>query len=283
MSGTFEATTAVEDVLRVLVPRRQEPGRWEGDCAGAEGGVVFGGQLIGQAIVIATGETAGKAVTSIQTTFARTGDPSRPITFEVDPLHEGRSLASLAVTARQDERRLARSLVLLGAPDADVIRHADPAPDGDGPERAFAQQPLLAGWEQRYAEDVDLHEPVAVGPPELRVWSRFHTDRTEPELARALLAWASVSTFIGVAMRPHAGVGLSMAHRTVSTGVLSHYLAFHEEFAPGEWLLQVLRSPFAGGGRGFGSGQVFTRGGRLVASVAQESLIRPMTVPGSAL
>lgn len=274
---------AVEDVLRALDLDRQEAGHWEGTCAPAEGGVVLGGQLIGQAIVAAAGEAPDKRVSSVHTTFARTGRPDRAVAFDIDLLHEGRSFASLSITARQGDRQLARSLVLLDGGDEDVIRHADVAPAVNPPADAGRQQGLLDGWDQRYTEDVDLFDLAAVGPPELGTWSRFPTERRELALAQALLAWASVGSFIGTAMRPHPGVGLVLAHRELSTGVLSHTLSFHQEFTAGEWLLFVLRSPFAGGGRAFGTGQVFTEDGRLVASCAQESMIRQMAAAGGSV
>jgi acyl-CoA thioesterase II len=244
---------------------------------------VFGGQLIGQAIVAASGEVADKRVSSVHTTFARTGRPDQPVAFDIDLLHEGRSFASLSVTALQGDRQLARSLVLLDAGDEDVIRHAAPVPAVKSPDGAIRQRTQLDGWEQRFAEDVDLFDPGAVGPPELAIWSRFRTQRPEPELAQALLAWASVGSLIGIAMRPHPGVGLSQAHRSLSTGVLSHTLSFHQEFPAGDWQLFVLRSTFAGGGRAFGTGQVFSADGHLVASCAQEAMIRRMAAPGQQL
>jgi acyl-CoA thioesterase II len=271
---------SVDDVLRALDLDRHEAGHWQGACAPAEGGVVFGGQLIGQAIVVAAGEVADKQVSSVHTTFARTGRPDRAVAFDIDRLHEGRSFASLSITARQGDRQLARSLVLLDGGDEDVIRHADAAPGVNPPADAVRQPALLGGWDQRYAGHVDLFDPAAVGPPELEVWSRFRTERREAALAQALLGWASVGSFIGTAMRPHPGVGLVMAHRELSTGVLSHTLSFHQEFTAGEWLLLVLCSHFAGSGRAFGTGQVFTEDGRLVASCAQESMIRRMAEAG---
>jgi acyl-CoA thioesterase II len=275
---------SVDDVLQALDLDRQEAGHWRGSCVPAEGGVVFGGQLIGQAIVAAAKEAADKRVSSVHTTFARVGRPDRAVAFDIDQLHEGRSFASLSITARQGDRQLARSLVLLDGGDEDVLRHADAAPAVKPLADAVRQQALLHGWDQRYAGDVDLFDPAAVGPPELGMWSRFRTERREPALAQALLGWASVGSFIGTAMRPHSGVGLVMAHRELSTGVLSHTLSFHQEFTAGEWLLFLLRSPFAGAGRAFGTGQVFTEDGRLVASCAQESMIRQMAaVGGSAL
>ncbi|RBY90756.1 acyl-CoA thioesterase II [Blastococcus sp. TF02A-26] len=267
----------VDDVLRVLQLQQDGDGRYVGQCLATEGPVVPGAQMIAQAIVAATAEAGGKRVTSISSNFARTGRADTPVTLEVERFHEGRSLASVTVTVSQGDRKLARSLVLLGADEADVIRHGSEPPAIGGPDAAVAQDSHLEGHEQRIVDGVDVFDPALVGPPELRYWSRWATDRTERDVSQALLTWASTNSFLGAAMRPHEGVGLSLAHRSLSTGVLSHTLYFHDDVAAGEWLLYSLRSTFTGGGRAFGVGEVFTEDGRLVATATQESMIRPMT------
>jgi len=271
------ARPTVDDVLRVLRLEKDGDGRYVGQCLATEGPVVAGAQMIAQAIVAATAEAGGKRVTSISSNFARTGRADSPVTLEVERFHEGRSLASITVTVSQGDRKLARSLVLLGADEADVIRHDAEPPATGGPDAAPAQDSYLTGHEQRTVGAVDVFDPALVGPPELQYWSRWATDRTERDVSQALLTWASTNSFIGAAMRPHEGVGLKRAHRDLSTGVLSHTLYFHDDFSAGDWLLYSLRSTFTGGGRAFGVGEVFTEDGRLVASCTQESMIRPMS------
>jgi acyl-CoA thioesterase-2 len=265
---------SVDDVLAALELDRLGPGRYEGASVASEGPVVFGGQLIGQAILAAAAEEPDKRVKSVHTVFARVGSSDAPVTFAVDKLHGGRTMASSSITASQGERLLARSLLMLDAAEDDLVRHADEAPATAGPEGAALRPPMLGGWDVRFADDVDLSDPQAVGPPELRIWSRFATGRKEPAVARALLSWSTVPFLIGTAMRPHAGVGQALAHRGISTGVLSHTVTFHDEFLAGEWLLLAQRSNFTGGGRAFGSGEVFAEDGRLIATYAQESLLR---------
>ncbi|SHN43072.1 acyl-CoA thioesterase [Cryptosporangium aurantiacum] len=282
-SGTSGASGAsgasVDDVLDALRLRSLDAGVWQGDCVTTGGPAVFGGQLIGQALAVAAAAHPGKSVRSIHTTFARTGRPDAPVTLTVDTLHEGRTFAGLTVSVGQGQRRLARAQLLLDAPDDDLIRHASALPDVPKPDEAYPQPPMLDGWEYRFTEDVDLGDPDAVGPPELRVWSRFHTSR--PGAAHPLLAWASVGFLIGTALRPHPGLGLAQAHHTLSTGPVTHALTFHDEFAADEWLLLTFRSTFAGGGRAYGTGEVHTAGGRLVASCSQDAMIRRTTGPGA--
>jgi acyl-CoA thioesterase II len=132
------------------------------------------------------------------------------------------------------------------------------------------------GWEARIADGADISDPAAVGPPELNVWSRFSDVPNETWASQALLAYASDGFLIGTAMRPHRGVGQSMAHVFVATSVITQTLTFHKDFHAGEWLLLAHHSPFAGQGRSFGRANVFTAEGDLVASYAQENMIRAM-------
>jgi acyl-CoA thioesterase len=282
MTATSTERASVDDVLRAIELTPLGEDRWAAPTV-PSGGWVFGGQLVGQAIAGATAAAPGKQVTSVHTVFARVGSPDLPVGVHVAPLHAGRSFASSTVTLSQGERVLASSLVLLAAPEEELVRHAAGAPEAGpqgGPEGAAVQPPLLAGWEVRHEDGADIVDPAALGPPELRMWSRFGTDRDDPVAARALLAWASVGSFIGTAMRPHPGLGLAIAHHEVSSGVLSHTLTFHDGFSAGEWLLLALRSTFAGGGRVFGTGQVFTGDGRLVAGCQQEAMLRRLTRTG---
>ena len=106
------------------------------------------------------------------------------------------------------------------------------------------------------------------------MWTRFVGAPADVVTSQALLAYATDGFLIGTAMRPHVGVGQSQAHVTLSTGVVSHTLTFHEPFSAGEWMLMSQRSPYAGRGRSYGSADVFSRDGALVASFVQDSMIR---------
>ena len=94
--------------------------------------------------------------------------------------------------------------------------------------------------------DVDLSDPEQVGPPELDVWVRFVGAPDEPATDQALVAYSTDGFLIGTAMRPHAGVGQAQAHRTLSTGVLSHTLTFHEPCPASEWHLLAHGAPMPG-------------------------------------
>ena len=99
-------------------------------------------------------------------------------------------------------------------------------------------------------------------------------DGADPAAHQAILAWATDGFLIGTALRPHAGLGQSQAHKALSTGVVGHTLTFHEPFDLREWLLLAHESTHAGAGRSHGRAQVFTRAGRFVASFVQDNMIR---------
>lgn len=256
----------------------------EGDPAARD--VVFGGQLLGQMIVAASASTPGKHVRTLHTIFARAARVSAETQLAVEPMHDGRSFASASVTAWQGDRLCARALVLLDAPDPDLIRHAAPAPRVDGPEQATDAGPsplVFPGAELRIVGGVDTWSPDApVGPAELFAWLRYRGAPDDVTSNQAILAWGTDGFLIGTAMRPHAGVGQADAHKTLSTGVVGHTLTFHEPFTTRDWLLLAHESPHAGAGRSYGRAQVFTREGRLVASFVQDNMIRAAAPGGGA-
>lgn len=261
------ATAAILESFR-LEPTG--PGRWCAGHAEMGHGVVFGGQLLGQALVAAADGHDGKRPKTIHTVFARGASPEAPVELAVDPVHSGRAFASSSVTISQGERVCARALVLLTAEEPDFIRHAEPAPGLAPPVDALGD----GTWQVRVVGDVDIADPDAVGPAELDVWTRFDGATGDPLLDQALLAFATDGFLIGTAMRPHDGVGQAQAHRTVSTGVITHTLTFHEPVDAGSWTLLRHRSPYAGHGRSYGSADVFGASG-LVASFVQDAMIRP--------
>ena len=128
----------------------------------------------------------------------------------------------------------------------------------------------------RVVDDVDFLTPEAIGPPSIGVWSRFPGAPRNLATSQAMLAYASDGFLIATAMRPHEGVGQSMAHASVATTVLTQTLTFHEPFAASDWLLLDQHSTYAGRGRSHGVAEVFDEGGRMVASFTQDNMIRAM-------
>jgi len=240
----------------------------------AEHGVVFGGQLLGQSIMAGLAGQDGKSVKTIHTVFARGATPDSPLDLTVERMHGGRSVASSTVTISQGEQIVTRSLVLLSADEPDVIRHADEPRSSTSPDDVAGNLRGAGAWEIGVVGEVDLNDPELVGPPELDVWVRFVGAPDDPATDQALVAYSTDGFLIGTAMRPHAGVGQAQAHRTLSTGVLSHTLTYHERCPASEWHLLQQWSSYAGHGRSYGRGDIFRADGQLAVSFVQDAMIR---------
>jgi acyl-CoA thioesterase len=271
----------IDALIRSFTLEATGPDAYRAENADTGHAVVFGGQLLGQTLVAALAGQDGKTVKTVHTIFARGASPEAPLAITVDRMHGGRSFASTTVTIRQAERLCTRSLVLLSADEPDFIRHADPPPSVPGPDACKPAGEGSDSWQIRIVGDVDVADPALVGPPTLDVWTRFVGAPADPVLDQALLAFATDGFLIGTAMRPHAGVGQAQAHRTVSTGVISHTLTFHEPCPAGEWFLLSQRSSYAGRGRCHGEANVFRADGTLVAAFVQDGMIRPREARGS--
>lgn len=259
--------------LAALALTPSSDGGWIGSNTGEGHGVIFGGQLLAQTIVAAARSVEGKRVRSVQTVFMRGGSPDEGVTLRVDPMHAGRSFASVAVSVVQGDRLCCRSLVLLDAPDDDLVRHGAPMPEGSAPPAAPPDGPPERWWQVVTVDGVALTDAV-IGPPELGVWTRFPGAPDDETTAQAMLAYASDGFLIGTAMRPHEGLDQSMAHVTVATTVLTHTISFHEPFSAAEWMLLSQESTYAGGGRAHGRAVVHMSGGQHVASFSQDSMLR---------
>jgi acyl-CoA thioesterase-2 len=265
----------VADLVAALDMRPVAPHQYVTDnVAGGERGMVFGGELIAKMAVAAAREDGTKPIKSAHGLFARTVRVDQVSELDVDALHSGRTFASASVTLRQGDRQCARALVLLSEPEDDLIRHATPMPDVDGPDAAVPYDDPSSWREVRSVGGVDIRDETAVGPATLHLWMRFPGAPEDPIVAQGLLAHATASYLIGTAMRPHEGIGQSIAHREISTGIIGHTISFQEAFDPRDWLLLAHESPYAGRGRTVGTGLVFTQDGQLVASFSQEAMIR---------
>jgi acyl-CoA thioesterase len=266
----------LDGILDALTLDRVAPDRYRAPNVQSEHNVVFGGQLLAQSIAAGSAEHEGKTVKTLHTVFARGASPDTPVDITVERMHAGRALASSTVTITQGDRLCTRSILLLSADEPDLIRHADQSRLSSTPEEALASSRDSAAWETRIVGGIDVDDPDTVGPPELDVWIRFVGAPEDPAINQALLAFASDGFLIGTAMAPHRGVGQAQAHVSISTGVLSHTLTFHEPFSTAGWLLLAHTSPYAGRGRSYGRADVFRSDGQLVASFVQDGLIRSM-------
>jgi acyl-CoA thioesterase len=236
--------------------------------------VVFSGQMLAQMIMVS--DAAGghqKEVKSVHGVFARPGSYSGgPIDYARDAMHAGRAWASDTITAFQGGRLLARALLLLNTVEPDVMRHTPGMPDVPGPEAATPRPLGMAfpGLEVRFVDGAG-----AGGPPATYVWARSPRAYDSVAANQAVIAWSEPGLIIGAAMAAHTDtVDFGQAHRSISTGVISHTAHFHDHGDVSDWLLFVHEAPYAGHGRVFGTGSVFTRDGTLVSTFAQDSMVR---------
>ncbi|MCU0311112.1 MAG: thioesterase family protein [Acidimicrobiales bacterium] len=265
---------AIDDALAALDLEVVGDDRYRARNMDSPGQVVFGGQILAQVIMAASRSAGGKDVRSLHTVFARGGRLDADLEIAVEALNDGRAIGSSTVTVSQGERTVSRSLVLTSIEEADLVRHADPMPDVDGPEASPASAHGEGWWEIRTVGGVDIMDPTLVGPARLDVWTRAAGAPDDGVIGQALLAYATDGFLIATAMRPHEGIGQAMAHRAVSTSVLTHTLTFHEPVRASEWHLLAHESTYTGRGRAYGRAEVFTEDGRMVASYVQESLLR---------
>jgi acyl-CoA thioesterase-2 len=249
------------------------------NCEIGERGIVFGGQLIAQLIVAGATVDPAKTVKSAHALFARPVGVADPVELRVDVLQAGRTFASASTSVWQDGTERARALVLLSADEPDLIRHASampPVPPAD------AVAPSAFSDDTRVIGDVDIYAVDATGDPAVDVWFRVSAGAPGQAESRALLAHSSASFLIGAAMRPHPGFGQATAHAEFSTGIVGHTISFHEPVDIETWHLLAHRSTYAGRGRAFGVGEVFSADGRLVASFSQESMVRHLSEAAAA-
>ena len=257
---------------------------------------VFGGQVLGQSLMAASLTVgAERPVHSMHAYFLLPGEHA-PIEYSVDRVRDGRSFTTRHVVARQQDRIIFEMSASFQTVD-EGVEHQFPMPAVEGPEgltseldqrialgdrlpepwRSKAIQPH--GIEYRRVDPEDLLRPE-VRPTENQsaLWMRAIAPLPDDlTVHRALLAYASDHGLLRAAMLPH---GLSFMSGQVRPASLDHAMWFHRDFRFDDWLLYVVDSPSAGGARGLCRGSLYTRDGRLVASAAQEGMLR-IRKPGS--
>lgn len=260
--------TDLLDCLNLAPQSSDDAGRFTGRNQTLEYHRVFGGQLLGQFVRAACLSTPDKAIKSIHAVFPREGRADEPITYEVTRHHEGRSFATLSIVASQSKGAVATTSISMHAvDDGHDQQFVDSVPTVLGPEHEAKID--LIPWETRSLDSLDT---TAVGPAEYALWMR--TPAVDAELAPALAAYATDLTLIGTAIRPLDGLSQRGNGTAFTSAVTSHTLWFHRPFRTDDWLLLRQHSPLAAHSRCFGRGDILTAEGALVASYAQEALLR---------
>ncbi|MEB3071161.1 acyl-CoA thioesterase [[Mycobacterium] vasticus] len=238
--------------------------------------VVEGTQLLAQAIVGAAKRFADKSIRSVHAVFARAVMVGPPAEYTVDVVNEGRSTATAVIAVLQNGRRCATITVLADVPSDDVITHHLPRPDVASPAQSNNCEMPMTGRDVRLVDVVDVNSPDEVGPPELYAWLRYDPIPTRDDLAKALIAYFTGHLGISTTMRAHAGIGTSQSHLTVSTAPMTVMVSFHEPVRWDGWILYGHESTQVGAGMSYVRGTVHTEQGELLASFAQDGLIRPL-------
>jgi acyl-CoA thioesterase len=236
--------------------------------------VIDGSQLLAQAIVAAAKTSPERSVRSAHAVFTRTAAAHAPITFDVDVVHAGRTFVTSAVRARQGDRTCAVVTVLLDRAQPDVVRRLGAPSRATSPDAAVEVSMPMEGRGLRLVDVGDPDDPDALGPPVLDAWVRYDVVPDRDELAKALVAHFTGHLSISTTLRPHAGLGTALAHHEISTAVMTIGVAFHDPVRWHDWLLYEHESTAVGAGMSFVRGQVFNRGGELLASFHQEGMIR---------
>lgn len=268
--------SSVPDVLNLeeLEAGRYEAAHPDNDPEGRN--VVFSGQILAQMIMAADLSVEGAHdVKMLHAVFSRAGTYESPVTLQLDTTHAGRLFGSTTITVSQGGRLLSRGMALLNAYEDDFVRHGPvapqaPAPDSLEPDTSFLGFP---GSETRTVHDDD--ERSADGTPSMTFWLRAADHHVSVPVSQAVLAWSQPGALIGLALRPHSdAVSIEDAHTSLSTGVISHTVYFHERFDASDWLLVRQEATYTGRGRVYGTGNVYDRDGQLVSSFSQLSMVR---------
>ncbi len=290
MSGAMSDT--VTELLDLLDIEQLELNLFRGIGVGGETSVrIFGGHVIAQALAAAYRTVEGRLCHSLHAYFMRPGDPSIPVIYEVDRARDGGSFTTRRVIAIQNGRQIFNMAASFHVQE-ESWPHQHRMPDVPGPEGLETRSDLREREAEKLAEDQRAHflrprpieirevEPQDQMDPKMmsdvnNVWFRLARpiDAT-PEIHHCLLAYASDMNLLGSSLRPH---GVTWITGGVMTASLDHAMWLHGPIQFDQWHLYSMDAPFTGGGRGFNRGSIYSQDGVLVASVAQEGLVRPIT------
>jgi acyl-CoA thioesterase II len=283
-------SSPVQDLLNVLDLERLEVNLFRGRSPPTDRQRVYGGQVIGQALVAAcrTVEVNGRPPHSLHAYFMLGGDPKVPIIYEVDRIRDGKSFTTRRVVAIQHGEEIFTMAVSFHR-DEPGLSHQATMPDVPTPEAlanaADARERLLPMMPEPVRRYYERARPIDLRPVELERYlgkkldgGRFHvwmraTGKLpdDPAIHQCVLAYASDMMLLDSAMIPH---GRTLFEKTIMAASLDHALWFHRPFRADDWLLYAHDSPNMSGARGFARGLIFASDGTLVASVAQEGLVR---------
>jgi acyl-CoA thioesterase-2 len=281
-------TTAVQNLLSILDLEQLEVNLFRGLSPQVGMQRVFGGQVLGQALVAATRTVNGVLPHSLHAYFLLAGDPKVPIIYDVDRIRDGKSFTTRRVVAIQHGHAIF-SMSVSFHNDETGLEHQMPMPDVPHPDAlpgdAEIKQNILPTLPENVRRYFERVRPIELKPVDFaryagkkqegnrfNIWLRTTGPLPDdPAIHRCALAYASDMTILDTALLPHQR---SVFDRSIMGASLDHALWFHRPFRADQWLLYTQDSPSMHGARGFGRGLIFTADGILIASVAQEGLLR---------
>lgn len=276
------------DLLALLELEPLEVNLFRGESRDIGSAQVFGGQVLGQALTAAARTVEGRIVHSLHAYFLRRGDFNAPIVYHVDRSRDGHSFSNRRVIAIQHGEQIFNMTASFQVMEEGLehqVEMPNVPPPEDLPDMVEALRPLIDRLPERMRRFIEQPRPfefrmvqsvnpLAPGkqPPARQVWFRMVDRLPDGEaLHRCLLAYLSDYYLLDTSALPH---GMSFFSSKVIMASIDHAMWFHRPLRVDDWLLYAIDSPSASGARGFGRGSVFARDGRLVASTAQEGLVR---------
>jgi acyl-CoA thioesterase-2 len=272
-----------EEILDLLVLEQTGPDRFRGQSHFMGSPNVFGGQVLGQSLYAAAVTVENRRPHSLHSLFILPGNHRLPIEYEVERVRDGGTFNTRRVVAIQEGKRIFVMSASFQAPE-EGLSHQKPAPDSEDPESLASNLPL---WKQRAASTHRPFQPVPVDfrtnhngdifssdsrQPNKKVWTRSPLPLSdEPLVHQSLFAYVSDYGLLWTSLQPH---GVKIGDKRLQIASLDHTIWFHRPFRMDEWLHFAMESPNASGGRGLCFAYVYNREGVLVATVAQEGLIR---------
>ncbi|MFU7527886.1 acyl-CoA thioesterase [Qipengyuania sp. ASV99] len=299
MDDTHDDRRLVDGLVKLLTVEPAASDSYTGRAQQGGIGRVFGGQVLAQALQAAQASvTDGKSAHSLHAYFLRGGREGGPITYRIERDFDGRSFANRRVVAAQANEDGSSSPILnltasFQVPEEGLEHDDSPMPDVADPDTLKSDMEMRREMAERIGNrlsDAQRALMLRPRPIEMRTQDKLHWMNSEPReprahswfrttaplpddpaLHRAVITYASDFTLLGTSALPH---GLSWMRGELVGASLDHAIWFHRPARADEWLLYATDAPWSGGGRGFNRGRIFNRDGQLVASVAQEGMMR---------
>jgi acyl-CoA thioesterase-2 len=273
----------IADLLNLLELEQLEVNLFRGESRDIGSPQVFGGQVLGQALTAASATVPGRVVHSLHAYFLRRGDFNAPIVYQVDRSLDGHSFANRRVVAIQHGEQIFNMAASFQVME-EGLDHQVEMPEVPPPETLSDQTSLPPEIGRHLPEKLRqffaqprpfvfrIANPSVGKEPMRQIWFKAVGQLPDDErLHRNLLAYASDFFLLGTSMLPHRTAEFS--GRLVMAS-LDHAIWFHRSLRVDDWLLYAMESPSASGARGFAQAAIFSRDGRLVATTAQEGLVR---------